>query len=179
MPFCDRQRAIVFSPVEARGRTATSYALQDSSFTSGYCSVFQGPNEGRSFCDREGKKKINCKITSWATQVCTPWYLEVWSYNLNLNLSNKTQDSGNPASSALLWITAATAGTANIPKIMLARVWFMYSNSKFAYDHNVKSQCLQKIPHSRRNCPSITTQHSSCYLNLDWDRPLSSLLQRS
>lgn len=97
----------------------------------------------------------------------TPWYLKIWSYNLNLNLSNETQNSGNPVSSALPWITAANAGTANIPKTMLATVCFMYSNSKFAYDHNVKSQCLQKILHSRRNCPSITTHHSSCCLRLN------------
>lgn len=65
-------------------------------------------------------------------------------------------------SSPLLWITAANAGTANIPKIMLATVCFMYSNSILPYDHKVTSRCLQKLLHSRRNYPSIITQYSSC-----------------
>lgn len=64
VPLCDCQRSIIFSPVEARGRAATSYALQDSSFTSGYCSVFQGPDKGRSFCGSGENKQNNRKITS-------------------------------------------------------------------------------------------------------------------
>lgn len=57
MPFCDGQRAVVFGPVEAGGRAAARDALQDGGFTARYRSVFQGPNEGRSFCDSRGKKE--------------------------------------------------------------------------------------------------------------------------
>lgn len=107
MPLGDHQRAVIFSPVEARGRIAPSYALQHCCFTPRYRPVFQRPHEGRSFCDRGEKNPINCKVTSLCNASVYYTIFENLILQLNLHLSHKSQRLGNSASSALLWITAA------------------------------------------------------------------------
>lgn len=50
VPLGHHQRAVVFGPVELRGRTATGDTLQHGGFALGHGAIHKGPQKGRCFC---------------------------------------------------------------------------------------------------------------------------------